>query len=378
MNHPRILILFLLAFMIGLTPALSISGAYAQAAPASSAADSAADAETDVRAAVGDLVRFEQDQDMIAFYDRMAPDARNLIPRDTWLSWTALSPRLIPTKSPEISDITFDTWVWPANGQTYDEVAIVNLIQTGSVAGTDTATEQSQVLHFVKKDNRWRLLPLFSPWVAEAAVKADNQPFVYTSTFDEPVYAAIDAFWAQNFEVAGLQYVSPSDLVSVALNTQVSSGCGTKSDITDYGIYYCTLDQSVYFSPEFRSQVVSAIGEEGWNDVVAHEWGHHIQDLLNVDQTAQPELGAGFYSIEIELQADCMAGMFMQNQFASGKIDQEGLDEAVAITNAAGDAPDTKWDDATAHGTGKQRETSWHNGFDSGFSGCRLKLAAAA
>jgi len=372
-------ILFLLAFMIGLTPALSISGAYAQqtSGAAAGAATGTADDDAGVRATVGDLVRFEQDQDMIAFYDRMAPDARNLIPRDVWLSWTALSPRLIPTQSPEISDITFDSWVWPANGQTYD-VAIVNLVQTGSVAGTDTTTQQPQVLHFVKEDTRWRLLPLFSPWVAEAAVKADGQPFVYTSKFDEPVYAAIDAFWAQNFEVAGLRYQSPSELVSVTLNSQVSSGCGTKSDIVDYGIYYCTLDETVYFSPEFRSQVISAIGEEGWNDVIAHEWGHHIQDLLNVDQTAQPELGNGFYSIEIELQADCMAGMFMQNQFASGQVDQYGLDQAIAITNAAGDAPDTKWDDATAHGTGEQRESSWHNGFDRGFGGCRLNLAAAA
>ncbi len=372
-------ILFLLAFMIGLTPALSISGAYAQqtSGAAAGAATGTADDDAGVRATVGDLVRFEQDQDMIAFYDRMAPDARNLIPRDVWLSWTALSPRLIPTQSPEISDITFDSWVWPANGQTYD-VAIVNLVQTGSVAGTDTTTQQPQVLHFVKEDTRWRLLPLFSPWVAEAAVKADGQPFVYTSKFDEPVYAAIDAFWAQNFEVAGLRYQSPSELVSVTLNSQVSSGCGTKSDIVGYGIYYCTLDETVYFSPEFRSQVISAIGEEGWNDVIAHEWGHHIQDLLNVDQTAQPELGNGFYSIEIELQADCMAGMFMQNQFASGQVDQYGLDQAIAITNAAGDAPDTKWDDATAHGTGEQRESSWHNGFDRGFGGCRLNLAAAA
>ena len=368
----RFLSLFLIALAIGLTPVATVSEVWAFQQDAASPADD----EAGVRSAVADLVRFEQDEDMVAFYDRMAPDARNLISRGVWLSWTALSPRLIPAESPEIANVAFDSWTWPANGQTYDDVAIVHLTQTGSLDGVDTS--QEQVLHFVKEDNRWRLLPLFSPWVAAAAVANEGDAFDYTSPFDTPIYAEIDTFWAKNFAEAGLDYEPPRDLVNVTMNAQVSPGCGTKSDIMEWGIYYCTLDETVYFSPDFHDEIVTNAGENAWNDIIAHEWGHHIQDLLKIDQSAQPELDSGFYTIEIELQADCLAGMFMQDQFAAGTIDQSEVDEASAITSAAGDSPGTKWDDASAHGTGDQRETSWQNGFDNGFGGCRLNLAAAA
>lgn len=365
----RFLSLFLIALAIGFMPMVSVAETLANQRDTTSTAD-----EAGVRATVADLVRFQQDEDMMAFYDRMAPDARNLIPRGVWLSWTRLSPRLIPTELPEIANVTFDSWTWPVNGRTYDDVAIVQLTQTGSLNGADAS--QEHVLHFVKEDNRRRLLPLFSPWVASGAVATDGDASTYASPFDTPIYAEIDTFWAKNFAEAGLTYEPPRDLVSVTLNAQVSAGCGTKSDIMDWGIYYCTLDQTVYFSPDFHDEIIAKAGENAWNDIIAHEWGHHIQDLLNIDQSAQPELDNGFYTIKIELQADCLAGVFMQDQFASGAIDQSEVDEASAITSAAGDSPGTKWDDTSAHGTGKQRETSWQNGFDNGFGGCRLDLNA--
>ncbi len=370
----RLLPFLLIAVMIGLTPVGPVFDAYAQQKGGTATADD----EAGVRAAIADLVRFEQDKDMVAFYDRMAPDARNLIPREVWLSWTTLAPRLVPTQAPAIVDVAFDTWTWPVNGQTYDNVAIVHLTQAGQLAEADAATSEDLTLHFIQEGTRWRLLPLFSPWVASAAVAAKGEKPTYKTHFKTAIYAAIDTFWAENFVSAGLAYEPPRNLVSVTRNGQVSAGCGTKSDIVDYGIYYCTLDETVYFSPEFRTVMISKVGENGWNDIIAHEWGHHIQDLLKIDQSAQPELDNGFYTIEIELQADCMAGMFMQDQFASGAIDQAALDDAIAITSAAGDSPDTKWDDSSAHGSGKQREASWQNGFDNGFGGCRLNLAAAA
>ena len=332
------------------------------------------DADAQVRTAVADLDRFEQDGNMSAIYDRMAPDARNLIAREVWLAWTSLTPRLVPDAPAAIEEITFESWTWPVTGETFDNVAIVHLTQSGTVDGQSVTREQ--VLHFLDVEGQWRLLPLMSPWMAALAVDASNDPFAYTSPFDNAVYAAIDTFWAQNFAAAGLDYEPPRDVVSVTRNGQVSSGCGTKSDIDEYGIYYCTVDEAVYFSPEFEAQVTAVAGDYGWNNIIAHEWGHHIQDLLNLDYSSDPELDDGFYTIELELQADCLAGMFLQDQLARDAIGQPELDQALRITGAAGDAPDTTWDDPSAHGTGEQRQTSWQNGFDSGFAGCRLNLAA--
>ncbi|HWV34429.1 MAG TPA: hypothetical protein VNZ55_02280, partial [Thermomicrobiales bacterium] len=201
------------------------------------------DADAQVRTAVADLDRFEQDGNMSAIYDRMAPDARNLIAREVWLAWTSLTPRLVPDAPAAIEEITFESWTWPVTGETFDNVAIVHLTQSGTVDGQSVTREQ--VLHFLDVEGQWRLLPLMSPWMAALAVDASNDPFAYTSPFDNAVYAAIDTFWAQNFAAAGLDYEPPRDVVSVTRNGQVSSGCGTKSDIDEYGIYYCTVDEAV-------------------------------------------------------------------------------------------------------------------------------------
>jgi predicted metalloprotease len=87
-----------------------------------------------------------------------------------------------------------------------------------------------------------------------------------------------------------------------------------------------------------------------------------------------PELEGGQYTIEHELQADCLAGMFGQDAWARGLIRSRDLNEAIDITGIAGDAAGTSWDDPSAHGSAEQREESFWIGYDDGFRGCHIRL----
>ncbi|HEU0164137.1 MAG TPA: neutral zinc metallopeptidase [Thermomicrobiales bacterium] len=361
----RAIIALLLVTMTALTP-------FARSTKVFAATQS--DDEAAVRVAVSDLNRFEQDGNPEALYDRMAPDARNVMPRSVWVAWYGLEPRLVPTATPAVSSIDFGSWTWDVTGDDYDDVATVAVTQTGTLNGKSTS--QNQTLHFLSVDGKWKWFPLDAPSDIEDAVDAADAIPAYKTNFETSNYAAIDTFWAQNFSAVGLDYKRPAHITSVTRNLQVAPGCGTAKDVADAGIYYCTISNSIYYSPDMKQSVLDYVGDWAWTEILAHEWGHYIQDLVNIDQTSQPELDGGYYSIELELQADCLSGMFMQNEMALVKLDDGALDEVSSIISVSGDATDTPWDERDAHGTNEQRQASFDNGFENGFTGCRIDLTS--
>lgn len=361
----------LLTLMLSVTLACGVVAPLAGDAAANQTATSV---EQGVRTAISDLDRFDQAGNMSAYYDRLAPAFRNRVPRADWLLWTTDQPHLAPTDASTIGEITVDSWTWEAGGETFDEVASVTVERTGTLDGQDST--ESVDMHFVNDGTRWRLIPDLDPEeVTKAAAAADD--FSYTSPFDDPDYAMIDTFWARAYHDAGLDtYKSPGGVVDVKTNAQIGAGCGTVKMIEDAGMYYCQIDSTVYYSGEFKDLIVENVGEWAWITGVAHEWGHHIQNLQHLDNSSQPELDQGFYTIELELQADCFSGMFNQDALAHGEIGDKELKESDDIMEAIGDPAGTKWDDPDAHGTSEQRIASFHNGLDNGFLGCRLDLSA--
>lgn len=345
-----------LVLMMGLALVAPLSGTVV-------AQQSASD-EQGVRTAISDLDRFEQAGNMSAYYDRLAPAFRDLVPRSVWLAWAAGNPDAIPASAGATGEITFGDWTWDATGDDFEDVATV-------AAGTAD-------LHFVNDGTRWRLIPDLDPKTVNADGATDGD-FSYTSPIDDPDYAKIDTFWARAFHDAGkdAEYRPAGGVVDVTSNAQISAGCGTAKQIEDRGMYYCTIDETIYFSGEFRDLVIDNVGEWAWITGVAHEWGHHIQQLMGFDQSSDPELDQGYYTIELELQADCLSGMYSQDAYARGEIGDKQIGEADAIMEAIGDPTGTKWDDPDAHGTGEQRQASFTNGFDNGFLGCRVDLANA-
>jgi predicted metalloprotease len=152
---------------------------------------------------------------------------------------------------------------------------------------------------------------------------------------------------------------------------QVETGCGTVQQVRRLGIFYCAYDATIYFAPAFRDEVVDESGPFGWTAVIAHEWGHHAQALLGIDA------GGSSGPIDLELQADCLAAVFGQDQLARGEIGEDDVGDAKVVIRLAGDIPGTGTAPPGAHGSAAERLEWFQAGFDRGFAGCHLGVGGA-
>lgn len=209
----------------------------------------------------------------------------------------------------------------------------------------------------------------------------DNQKqFVNAVTVD------VQDFWASQFQAAGKSY---PQTVLVLFTDQTQSGCGVASAAT--GPFYCPGDQKVYldvgFFDELRTRF-KAPGEFAQAYVIAHEFGHHVQDALGVmDQVNSEQQAnqgrANDLSIRLELQADCLAGVWahsvwnnpdQQNVESITQADiQQGLDAAAAVGDdriqqqSTGQVNPETW----THGSSAQRVHWFTEGFNTGTTdGC--------
>lgn len=158
------------------------------------------------------------------------------------------------------------------------------------------------------------------------------------------------------------------------------SGCGFATAAT--GPFYCPLDNSVYIDLSFASQLAQRFGAAGdfaMAYVVAHEVGHHVQNLLGTsDQVQQArqrlsEVEGNKLSVALELQADFYAGVWAHHNEEMNQVLEPGdIEEALRAANAIGDDRLQKQSqgyvvpDAFTHGTSEQRMYWFRKGFDSG------------
>ena len=159
------------------------------------------------------------------------------------------------------------------------------------------------------------------------------------SRFIGAVLGDMEDTWTQIFAKAGERYRPP---VLVLFEDAVQSACGSASSAT--GPFYCPADGKVYLDLSFFRELDQRFGAPGdfaQAYVVAHEVGHHIQNLLGVNaqvarlQQQVPQAEANGLSVRLELQADCYAGIWghfaeRQDMLSPGDVD-EGLQAAAAI-----------------------------------------------
>lgn len=198
--------------------------------------------------------------------------------------------------------------------------------------------------------------------------------------------ASLDAYWAGKFAQEGITYHSPADFVLFTGST--STGCGTASSAT--GPFYCPPDQTIYvdtgFFDELRGQFGATGGPLAEMYVVAHEWGHHIQNLLGtMDNLNLQQTGPTSDSVRLELQADCYGGSWAKD--ASTVPDSSGVPFLQPITkqqiNDALNAAQVIGDDRIqaqangqvnpetwTHGSSAQRQKWFSIGFDKGPTAC--------
>ena len=189
------------------------------------------------------------------------------------------------------------------------------------------------------------------------------------------VLTDLDGFWNQ--QSRGLdRELQPPGLV--LFSDAVNSGCGQASSAT--GPFYCPLDQKAYVDLTFFNQLDSQFGAPGdfaQAYVLAHEYGHHIQQQLGIEKqvrnqsNANPD-DANELSVRLELQADCFAGLWGRSVYEEGILEDGDLEEGITAAEAVGDdriqqKTQGRIDpESFTHGTSEQRRTWFRNGFDSG------------
>ena len=159
--------------------------------------------------------------------------------------------------------------------------------------------------------------------------------------FVRTILADTEDVWRVLFQQAGGQYQDPK---LVLFRGAVPTACGTGQSAM--GPFYCPPDQSVYIDLAFFQEMknkLNAPGDFAQAYVIAHEVGHHVQNLLgtmdriNKQRSAQPNR-ANELSVRLELQADCYAGIWANKANAARQIVQEGdIEEALGAATAVGD-----------------------------------------
>ena len=172
----------------------------------------------------------------------------------------------------------------------------------------------------------------------------------------------INDFWDATFKEYGYDYTEPQ--IVLFDRSQVSTGCGVAP--AQVGPFYCNIDHTMYYPYNFMYQQWQRFGDYAVVTIIAHEWGHSVQNMLGA-------LSNGSYTIDIELQADCFAGAYTQYANESStkiRLDAQDIEEgAVALFNA-GDPDGTPWWDSQAHGSGDLRYQAFEDGFKMGVNTC--------
>jgi len=196
---------------------------------------------------------------------------------------------------------------------------------------------------------------------------------------------SIQNFWHSELpQVFGQQY-QPAD--TVFFSQQTSPGCGAADSGT--GPFYCPADKKVYIDLTFYTELTNRFGAKGefaHPYVLAHEYGHHVQDLIGteaqMERARQRDPGnANRYSVMLELQADCYSGVWAahatQTTDAAGhpiftQVTPQDIQDAVNAAGTVGDdtierkAGQTVNPDTFTHGTSQQREQWFTQGYQSG------------
>jgi len=193
---------------------------------------------------------------------------------------------------------------------------------------------------------------------------------------------SVQAYWSQALPAtAGVQY---TEAQTVEYTGQTQSACGTASNAV--GPFYCPNDKLVYIDPSFFDELTSRFGADdgalAQEYVVAHEYGHHVQDLLGVLGAAQQDQqGAESGSVRIELMADCLAGVWAhhasQTQDAQGNtllkpLTKQDISSALSAASAVGDDRIQKSSGGSVnpetwtHGSSAERQRWFTRGYDSG------------
>jgi len=223
---------------------------------------------------------------------------------------------------------------------------------------------------------------IFSAGFPQASTAGAGQDGAATVTADADlrdfvaqVFNDAQDHWAASFAEAGEDY---AEATLVLFDTPTDSRCGGAR--AEIGPHYCPPDETVFIELGFMRQLgqdFDAPGDFAQAYVVAHEMGHHVQNLLGTSdeisgRSEGERIGDDGLSVRLELQADCYAGVWAKTVYDRGLLDPGDTEEALDAAAGVGDdriqaeATGRVDRDSWTHGSSEQRQRWFRQGFDSG------------
>lgn len=194
-------------------------------------------------------------------------------------------------------------------------------------------------------------------------------------TFASSVLGSTNTYWANTYNGTSVQYKDPR---LVLFRDATQSGCGIAT--TQVGPHYCPTDTTIYLDETFfdiLTQLGGSNGDVAQAYVIAHEVGHHVQNVNGTmgrvtDNPSYAQSGDNSLSVQLELQADCYAGLWANSLKGKGVFDDGEINEAIRAAEAVGDDrvqsktqgsinPET-W----THGSSEDRVKAFNEGYNSG------------
>lgn len=210
-----------------------------------------------------------------------------------------------------------------------------------------------------------------------STLPVDNSSINNNATkFTSIILASTEDYWSQEFQQLGKTYIAPK---LVLYSGATRTACGTGQAMM--GPFYCNLDQTVYLDLSFYQEMKQRLGGGGdfaQGYVIAHEVGHHVQNLLGifakVEQLRQNQSNEtnNQLSVKLELQADCYAGLWGNAMQKQNILEMGDIEQALNTVQAIGDDRLQQQNngyiipDSFTHGSSKQRYSWFKRGFDSG------------
>jgi predicted metalloprotease len=171
-----------------------------------------------------------------------------------------------------------------------------------------------------------------------------------------------EAYWKAEFQSSGLEFQPVAQLIAYEREGDVECG-GQALGLNNAA--YCSAGDFIAYDVNWAFAAFRQIGDAFIFYLLGHEYAHAIQQRLSIQKE---------FTIEQELQADCMAGAYIGDTERKGtlKLDDGDLDELAAGLDAVGDEPGQPWFAEGAHGSARQRTRSFNNGYERSLDPCDL------